>query len=227
MSTTSDFADRVEDSLRAETLAAVTPGLDESALEGQTAFFDKIRFNWRPDDKAIMDRVQSGADALFAELFSDIITVVDTFYASLRVPETTQAGAVVIGPDRRPVWKLDEYGRPLESLDQLTGQDIDQAILDLQRLLLEVTPAVNRLMLDAVAAHHIQRDSYDDSWFSVVEGTQGDRTARANQRSRVDRWHAYFRYYVYSSAQSFLAEVNAFIKRLEGVRYRQTREYRG
>ena len=153
--------------------------------------------------------------------------MIDDFYAAMRVPETTPNGIAVVGPDRRPVWKRNEDGRLIERLDQLTGQDIDQAILELERLLLTVTPRVNRLMLDAVAAHHIQKDAFDSAWFSVVEGTQGDRTARANQRSQQDRWFAFFKYYVYSDAQAFHGEVNAFLKRLENVRFRQTREYRG
>ena len=225
---TSEFADRVEDALRDETSTALNqPGLVGSALTGQTTFFDKIKFNWKPEDAAIMERIEASAATVFADLFSDVVTVIDDFYAAMRVPETTPNGIAVVGPDRRPVWKRDEDGRLIERLDQLTGQDIDQAILELERLLLTVTPRVNRLMLDAVAAHHIQKDAFDSAWFSVVEGTQGDRTARANQRSQQDRWFAFFKYYVYSDAQAFHGEVNAFLKRLENVRFRQTREYRG
>ena len=224
----SEFADRVEEALREETNSSLDrPALDETALTSQTTFFDKIKFNWKPEDRSIMERIESSAATVFADLFSDVVTVIDDFYAAMRVPETTPNGNPLIGPDRRPVWKRDEDGRYIERLDQLTGQDIDQAILELERLLLTVTPRVNRLMLDAVASHHISKDSYDDAWFSVVEGTQGDRTARANQRSRVDRWFAFFKYYVYSDAQAFHGEVNAFLKRLENVRFRQTREYRG
>ena len=225
---TSEFADRVEAALRDETNASLDqPGFDESALASQTTFFSKIKFNWKPEDRSIMERIESSASSVFIELFSDVVTVIDDFYAAMRVPETTPNGMTVIGPDRRPVWKRDEDGRFIERLDQLTGQDIDQAILELERLLLTVTPRVNRLMLDAVAVHHIQKDAFDEAWFSVVEGTQGDRTARANQRSREDRWFAFFKYYVYSDAQAFHGEVNAFLKRLENVRFRQTREYRG
>ena len=225
---TSEFADRVEDALRDETNASLgQPALDESALASQTTFFSKIKFNWRPEDRSIMERIESTASSVFADLFSDVVTVIDNFYAAMRVPETTPNGTVVIGPDRRVVWKRDEDGRFIERLDQLTGQDIDLAILELERLLLTITPRVNRLMLDAVAAHHIQKDAFDSAWFSVVEGTQGDRTARANQRSQQDRWFAFFKYYVYSDAQAFLGEVNAFLKRLENVRFRQAREYQG
>ena len=224
----SEFADRVEEALRDETNSSLDrPALDETALTSQTTFFSKIKFNWKPEDRSIMERIESSASSVFIELFSDVVTVIDDFYAAMRVPETTPNGMTVIGPDRRPVWKRDEDGRFIERLDQLTGQDIDQAILELERLLLTVTPRVNRLMLDAVAAHHIQKDAFDEAWFSVVEGTQGDRTARANQRSREDRWFAFFKYYVYSDAQAFHGEVNAFLKRLENVRFRQTREYRG
>jgi hypothetical protein len=190
----------------------------------KNSILSKIRFAWRPADKQILERIHAAAEALFLELYADAITTIDEFYASLRVPQVTDSGVTIIGSNGRPVWVIDEAtGRPMEDISQLTGQDIDEAILRLQRVLLEVVPQVNELMLEALAAYHIAKDSYDDAWFGMVEGTQGDRTAHSNRQSRVDKWHSYFRHYVFSQSKVFLDEINALLRRLDNIAYRQQR----
>jgi hypothetical protein len=192
--------------------AAALPSTDEL----KSSIFTKIRFSWTNEDRNILDRIRAASDAMFVELFADAITVVDTFYASMRVPAGT-------GPNGRMTWLKGEDGRTVESIDQLTGQDIRQLIVDLERVLLEVSPQVSHLKMEAIMAHNIAKDISDDAWFSLVEGTQGDRTARANRESRQDRWHAHFRLYAYEIADSFLKELNAFIRRMENLDFRISR----
>ncbi len=214
-----DMAARVASELSVEADASLAEGaaLSDPLADEKSHILTKIRFAWRPTDQEILQRIRAASDATFLELFAEAITVIDDFYATMRVPEAQ-------GPDGRPLWKIDEQtGRPAEDLSQLTGQDVDKAILDLQRILMSVSTEVNHLMLEAVAAHHIAKDIYDDSWGSVIEGTQGDRTARSNRAARVDRWHAHFRFCLYSTAKTFLDEINAFLKRLDNIAYREMR----
>jgi hypothetical protein len=220
----SDLAEKVATEMEIEALAPVNDEVIENdPLDGETkSILSRIKFAFRSHDKEIHQRIEGASDAQFIQLFADPVAVVDNFYARMRVPETTQAGTAVIGPDGRQVFKRDEQGRYIESIDQLTGQDIDTAILELQRLLLEISPQIEQLMLDAVMAHNIARDVYDDAWFGVVEGTQGDRTARSNRESRQDRWHAFFRLYLYRRAKSFYSELEAFAARLDKIAQRQS-----
>lgn len=175
-------------------------------------FSNKIRFSWKTDDKEILDRIRQTADQTFQDMFAEVISIIDTFYLSMRVPEGP-------GPDGRMTWKMDEANRPIERLDQLTGQDIDQAILDLERVLLSITPQINQLRLEALMAQNSAKDAYDDAW--PVSGIAGDRAVRANTESRLDRWHGFFRYYLYSTANTFYQEVKQFSRKIENIRYRQ------
>lgn len=223
--TLGDLAERVAAELELEALEPITDVLDEDPLgKDNASVFSRMRFSWRSHDREILTRIRAAADSMFVELFADAISVLDTFYASLRVPELTDSGSPRIGPDGRQVFLRDERGNYIEHLGQLTGQDLDQAVLDLQRVLLAVTTQVEDLMLEALMAHNVARDVADDAWFSMVEGTQGDRTARANRESRKDRWHAFFRFYLHRRAKSFLDELNAFARRLDNIGYRQSRQ---
>lgn len=202
------------------------PPSDDPVIEGEAAldedeqldaerayvFANKIRFSWKSDDQKILDRIRRAADQVFQDMFGEVIEVIDNFYLSMRVPEG-------VGPDGRPIWKTDETNRPVERIDQLTGQDIDQAILDLERILLSITPQVNQLRLEALLAQNSAKDAYDDAW--PVSGIAGDRAVRANTQSRLDRWHGFFRYYLYSTANTFYQEIKQFSRKIENIRYRQ------
>lgn len=203
------------------------PPSDDPVIEGEAAldedeqldaergyvFANKIRFSWKTDDQKILDRIRRAADQVFQDMFGEVIGIIDEFYLNMRVQEG-------VGPDGRPVWRMDEAtGRPVERIEQLTGQDIDQTILYLERVLLTITPQVNQLRLEALMAQNSAKDAYDDAW--PVSGIAGDRAVRANTQSRMDRWHGFFRYYLYSTANTFYQEVKQFSRKIENIRYRQ------
>lgn len=191
---------------------------DDTSLHRENSLFTKIRFSWKPEDKAILERIRIASDGQFTEICGSFFPVIDTLYAALWVPETNEYGITRHTGDGRVVWKTDTTGNPVEDLNQLTGQDIEQALTGLQKVRLQAAPVINELFLQALYARHVASDSYDDSWVSVLDGTQGDRTARSNRESREDRYHAYFRYVLWSTCNTFLMEINQFMKRLEKIR---------
>lgn len=213
-----DLTTEVTNGLVAETQAPVTESTvmtEEADLRASASLFTKIRFSWRPEDKAILDRVRIAANIKFKEMNEALVSTIDAFFATLWVPETHL-------PDGRTVWKLDSSGNHVEDWSQLTGQDIEQTLMNLQRIKLSVAPMVNDLFLDALYAKHVASDVYDDTYTSLLDGTQNDRTARSNRESREDRYHAYFHYRIWSVANVFLQEVNQFMNRLERIRGWQT-----
>jgi hypothetical protein len=213
-----DVTTEVTNNLVTETEAPVIASAvmtEEADIRASNSLFNKIRFSWRPEDRTILERVRIAAKVKFNEMHEDFITEIDGFFASLWVPE----GHL---PDGRTVWKLDRNGKPVEDWDQLTGQDIEQTLMNLQRIKLSVAPMINDLFLDALYARHVASDSYDDTYTSLLDGTQNDRTARSNRESREDRYHAYFHYRIWSTAHVFLQEVNSFMRRLEKIREWQT-----
>lgn len=228
-----DLAEKQAAQLDADTSAPVAEAAtltEEAVLEAEHRLFTKIRFSWRPEDRAILDRIRIAADAMFEEAFADAITTIDEFYMQLRVPEQREVGGLmmpVLGADQRPVWKKDDQGRPVEQWNQITGQDVEHTLARLEYLKFTIAPRVNELFLEALMARHVASDTYDDAWSGVMEGTQGDRTARSNRESRVDRYHAYFRYYVYSVAKTFLTEIDAFIRLLRDIRFWQVQSQKG
>lgn len=186
---------------------------DQLDSERGYVFSNNVRFSWKSDDQEILNRIRKAADQVFQDLFAEAIGIIDQFYLRMRVPLGT-------GPDGRTIWELDEAtNKPVERIDQLTGQDIDQTLLDLERILLTITPQVNQLRLEALMAQNSAKDAFDDAW--PASGIAGERQSRANTKSRQERWFGFFRYYIYSTANTFYQEVKQFSRKLENIRYRQ------
>lgn len=219
MNSLGDFAAQVAEELKAEHEGSIEDPekfLDEQdpmEFEARKSIFQKIQYKWRASDQMILEQIKSGATKLFEEQYANAIVVIDEFYLKLRVPTGR------IGPDGRPIWEKDEQGHFIEDWDQLTGQDIQRTLLDLQLIKFQVSPQVNQLLLEAVYAKHVANDTHDDAWGKVLTGTQLDREAKANQVSRTDKYHAFFRYYLFRSSDTFLKEINDFINLLEKMVY--------
>lgn len=180
-------------------------------------FSNQIRFAIEPDE--FLSRIQAVADERFQEMFAAAIILIDQFYLSMRMPRLHD-GHPLKDSHGRMAWETDpDTGRPIERLDRLTGQDFDQLILSLEEILLEISPLVNKMRLDALYYQNIAKDAHDDFWPS--SGTQADRIAKASKDSRQDRWVAFFHYYVFSSCNSFQNEIRSFIRKVDNIRYRQ------
>jgi hypothetical protein len=202
--------------------------LDQPPVDGENltadqlgSIFDKIRFSWRPEDSTILTRLKAHVDEEFADNFADAVEVLDRFYASMRVPQTHVIdGQVmpVLDAQRRQVWVLNERGRPKEDYSLLTGQDLEEAILGLERVRLAVVPRVSELLSDAIFAKMGAGDIHDDTWDKVMDGTMGDKSARSNRDNRVERYHAFFRYSLWLMSKDFLDEIGRFMDWLGKIR---------
>lgn len=215
-----DLAERVAQQLLVEASAPVAEAsalTEEAALEAENSLIPKIRFSWKPEDRAALERIRGAAETMFEEAFGTAISVVDDFYLQLRVPRQRD-GIVVRDAEGRPVWEVDDNGRPVEDWNQLCGQDIESTLANLARLRFQIAPQVNQLFLEALFARMSASDSHDEAWGEILEGTQGDRQARSNRKSQQDRYAAYFRFYLYSTAKTFLDEIDQWSRMLTNFR---------
>lgn len=205
------------------------PAVDEEPvmLAESKSVLSKITFRWRADEQSQLDRIRAAADTVMADLYGRARRVVDDFYAELRVPDTDPTTGVVIRDSGgRVVWRTDERGQVVERWEQMTGQDIEQCLLALSRIRLEVAPQVNELLLEAVFAKHLHDDQFQDAYAELVEETIPGRNAYASRKTRQDKYHAYFCYYLWSSAKAFQSEMENFCRILERVRHWRIEEGR-
>lgn len=179
----------------------------------------KLRFEWRPEDLALRQQIQGAVDREFETMFSGVFDVIDNLYAGMRIPLTDRAGQPVI-EEGRAQFEKDENGHFVERWDRLSADEIEDAIFRLAELRLSLAPRVNSLLMDALFAKYRANDEWDDAYTAILEDTVPGRTAKANKKSRMDRYHALFLNWLYTSANAFFREVVAFQRTLENMRYR-------
>lgn len=224
-----DMAGEVARQLQAQHLEAIAADgsafVDQEQVmvaDNRRSIFTKISFRWRSSDQMLLDQIRASVDSMTTHLYSDAKAVIDDFYATLRLPEQDpETGVVVRDNQGRIVWQTHRDGTPIERWEQITGQDIEECLMQLTRLKMDIAPRVNELLLEAVFAKHIADDAFQDAYAELVEETIPGRNAYASRKTRQDKYHAYFCYYLWSSAKTFQAEVDNFCRVLERVRHWQ------
>ena len=224
MTRVGDLADKAARQLQEEHLEAIEDPESFVDLEKvmirdtKKGLFSKIQFKWRKDDEKILAQIREGVDTLFSEMFDEAIAIMDRLYAELRTPVTVE-GVVQTDSEGRVLWKKDPNGQVIEDWGQLTGQDLEKTLLDLTRLKLILAPQANDLLLEAVFAKLIFDDKAHEAYSSLLDGTVKDREAYASREARMDKYHAFFKFYLYSHAEVFMKELNNFARVLERIRY--------
>ena len=194
-----DLAQMTADSLQRGHLSDIADSkiaVDQAGpfIKEGTSMFSKVRFSWRTEDRLVLEQIKGAAQAVFDEQFSSAILLLDDFISKVR------------GPDGRENW------------DRLTGDEIESMLFSLAEIRFTVMPQVNELLLEAMYAKNIADDAYSKVWGEVIDGTQGDKSAKASRDSREDKYHSFFRFYIYSVADTFMKELDKFTRLLERVR---------
>jgi hypothetical protein len=210
-----DVVRRIQEEAARDLEAGVTPTIDEAPEEvhPQLALFKKIEFAWREEDKNAISQLRAAAVSVFENTFAGSISALERFYSSIRVKD----------PNRPGRYLRTEAGAYEEDWSQLSGQDLIQAIFDLQREKVYISQTISNLFLEASFAKQVSTDVYYEAYRKLMEGTVGDRTAYANQQSKVDRYAAFFRYWIWHSASAFQREIDGTMRVLEKMAEWSTR----
>lgn len=187
-------------------------GLEKSSL------FSKLEFRWRPEDKLILDRIRTACNAVTFEQYRVLQRTLDDLYQQVRVPKLGTHGNPVQDERGRVVWEVDEHGRMIEDWSRLDGMDLEITIFHLQRSRVEMSTRTNELLQEALFAKHIYNDEYQEGYQSLVEGTQGDRTAQANRVTREEKYFSFYKFCLWQSADTLLKEIVNLQRVLERIR---------
>jgi hypothetical protein len=190
----------------------------QELLNLYSQLYQKIRYEWRPEDQNSLAQLRAAATTVIASAFSDVGNILDNFYESFRVIKKNTLGFPILDDENRWMWEIDELGKYKEDFSQLNGQDIEKAIFDLQRTKMKFSQSVSELFLEAVFAHYSFKDEFNERYEAMLEGTVGDRTARANRDTRESKYFAFFRYYLWQRAVTFEKEVAELMRILERIR---------
>lgn len=228
MSSSSYWGDQADDAARSlhnEQLQAAYKDQNDLENEGprvsgleKKGLFSKLEFKWKREDKLILDRIRVASETVTSEEYKVLQRSLDELYEQVRVPKLNQNDVPVLDSKGRYVWERDESGRLLEDWSRLDGMDLEITILHLQTSRVELATRTNELLQEAIFAKHIYNDEYYEGYQSLIEGTQGDRSAQANRSTREEKYFAFYKYCVWQSSDVLLKEIVGLQRILERIR---------
>lgn len=220
-----DLGDEAAEKLRSEQISNIKEDSQEMENEGRrvtglekAGLFSKLEFRWKQEDQLFLDRVRVAATVVTSNEYGALQRTLDTLYEGIRVPRLSANGNVILDEKGRVVWEKEEDGRPVEDWSRMDGADLEVAIFNLQRSKIEMSARVNELLQEAIFSKHILNDEYYEGYRSLVEGTQGDRAAQANRVTREDKYFAFYKYCLWSSADTLLKEIAGLQRVMEKIR---------
>lgn len=219
-----DAAAEVAQQIQQQHLDEINEGkidLDEESdvmASERLSIFSRISFRWHTSDQLILTQIRGAAELQWERQMSPAYQILDRLYEEMRTPEQTDQGVVKLDQGGRPIWKKDPTtGLIIETTEQLTGQDIEKALLDLHKLKMVVSEQTNHLLTETMLARYVMKDKEDDLWDHILEGTINDRQAKVNREARQQKYHYFFHWLLYTNSSTFLKEIISLIKTLDGI----------
>lgn len=182
-----------------------------------------IRYEPRQEEANIISRIEKEVEKMMGDLFGWADEALEEFYASVRVPVLDDKGIPVL-EEGQFVWEKDDWGRPKEDWSKLNGQDVETAIMVLQRVINKATDEVSRFYAMTMLAEQIQDDAYYEGYRKPVEGTVRDREAAGRRASYDERYHYLYLYWVWKRLSSKLESLKQTKKDLEFARHRYLKD---
>lgn len=220
-----DLGDEMAEKLRKEQMSIVEEDTKEMESEEKrvvglekAGLFSKLEFKWKAEDQLILDRIRAACNTVTMNEYRALQRTLDELYENIRVPELTPNGFPLTDEKGRFVWKRHENGRLVEDWSRMDGMDLEVSIFNLQRSRVELATRTNELLQEAIFAKHIFNDEYYEGYRSLVEGTQGDRTAQANRSTREEKYFSFYRFCLWQSADVLLKEISNLQRVMERIR---------
>jgi hypothetical protein len=179
---------------------------------------EKIKPEWKQADRYALEQLKAAAQEVTAELYDEALDLLDKFYASVRIPQRGVAGHILKDYDGRPIWTVDEFGQPKEDWSNISSEEIDKTLIKLQETEFTTKLRVKELFLEAVFAKKSLEDEWHETFEQSVEGTTPIREARANRQTKDAKWMYFYRYYIWSMADTFENEINKTMDLLKRIR---------
>jgi hypothetical protein len=226
-----DLAEEVMRNLQQEMIGAVdldfnpeTAMIDEEKYANHRRIYQKIKPEWREEDRAAVDQIKAAAEAVADDLFGAALSILDSLKSRARQPVLTTTGKIQHDDHGRFVWERDDFGQILEDWDRVAARDIEQALMQLNEVLIATSPEVKERFLETVYAKYVMQDLWHEAYESVLQGTNPQREAVANRKTKDERYNYLFRFWIYTHVNSIESEIRETVRLLERIGYRRSKE---
>lgn len=192
---------------------------DERARKFRTTGFSRMRTDWAPDDKIMMNRVRTLVQKAYDQMFGDAELQLYELLNTVREPVLDEHGELQPGPDGLPIWRRNASGSFVEDWSKLSFRERERFLFQITTNLHLWEQRAADVWGEAMFAKALWEDRYAMGYESL-EGTKptiDDRTARARLESRDEKYFALYVSILSRKADALVRTMTLLSQRLKDV----------
>ena len=197
-----------------ETLSQATLPEEESR-KWKSPGFQRMRMDWRSEDRTVMDRAKGAVDGWMQREFADAYRLLYQVFSQVREQEVNADGELVVDHLGNPVWRRDENGQFVEDFNRLTIKDKENFMFSLTTRLVFWEQRAADAWGEAMFSKAMWEESYAVGYDAPRSGTVDNRNAKATIDSREDRYFAILLTYRSRKADALVRSLALLSQRLK------------
>jgi len=188
---------------------------EEDSRKWKSPGFQRMRMDWRSEDRTVMDRAKGSVDGWMQREFADAYRLLYQVYSVVRVPMVDENGEIAHDAYGQPMWQRDESGSYIEDFNRLTFKDKENFMFSLTTRLVLWEQRAADAWGEAMFSKAMWEESHAIGFDAPKQGTVDNRNAKATIDSREDRYFAILLTYRSRKAESFVKSLSLLAQRLK------------
>jgi hypothetical protein len=194
----------------------LTEPLGDTDMEGDSprfkrSYFQRLRTDWTPDQKIVLQRIHHKVDKEIQHVFSDAFDIMLELYSVVRIQDEDE--------DAEDIWLKSDSGAYIEDWGKLNHKQRERFLFLITTRLFTWEQQAASLNFDALFAKAEWEQSFATGYESLpgTRPTIEDRTSRARIKSQDDYYFALMRTYFSRRADAVVRSMINFCQRLKDV----------
>lgn len=214
-------ADRVmrEESAEADRIMEVDPH-DDRTQEFTTHTENRMRRDWRPEDREEIHGIHSVIDRLMLERFGGAFQIMNDLYEIVREPHVLEGGEIATDIHGFTIWERTESGSYIEDYTKLGSKEVKDFLFKITTRLFQWEQEAAEIHGDAMYAKALWEHAYSTGYLDAQNSgakTVEDRTQGARAASMDDRYFGIFQSNLSRRADALVRSLTLLSQRLKDV----------
>jgi hypothetical protein len=190
---------------------------EDQTRKWRTPAFQRMRFQWRGDDAAVMSSAQHAARQTIANLFGDAYALMHRIYEIVRDPVLDDHDEIVRDAYGFPEWKRQPDGWYVEDFSRLTRKQREDFLGSLVTALFAWEQQAAILWSEAMFAKAQFEERFAIAYDAPMTGTVDDRRAAGNKDAAEERYFAIYVSTVSKMADALVRSMDRLQTRLKDL----------
>lgn len=183
----------------------------------RTPKFTRMRFDWAPDDRMVVERARATVDGRITREFADVLYLLNDIYTIIRKQEVDEFGDPKFDHFNLPIWERGPDGRYIEDFTLMTRRQMEHFIGLITVRLFDWEQKAADLWADAMFAKAQFEERFAIAFDAPMSGTVDDRRAAGNKDAAEERYFAIYATYLSRRADAVVRSADRLSQRMKDL----------